>query len=101
MVRDPGYNPPPTIVKCDNLNCTALYGVSNLLGGHAFRCNRCGSRVTVRDLSPATAHERVHTAQFGSKPNLKSSTPLLDKIVARSEQPRIPRWVLFLKNLKW
>ena len=40
-----------TVVKCDNPNCNAHYEVSSFLGGHTFTCNKCGSRVTVRDLS--------------------------------------------------
>jgi hypothetical protein len=40
-----------TTVRCDNPRCTALYEVSSFLGGHTFTCNRCGSRVTIRDLS--------------------------------------------------
>jgi len=40
-----------TTVKCDNPRCTALYEVSSFLGGHTFTCNKCGSRVTIRDLS--------------------------------------------------
>ncbi len=40
-----------TTVKCDNPRCTALYEVSSFLGGHTFTCNRCESRVTIRDLS--------------------------------------------------
>jgi hypothetical protein len=44
-----------TVVKCDNPKCSAHYEVSSFLGGHTFTCNRCGSRVTIRDLSYSSA----------------------------------------------
>lgn len=51
MSLDSSYYPPPTTVECDNPKCNALYEVPNFLGGHTFTCNRCGSRVTIRDVS--------------------------------------------------
>jgi hypothetical protein len=44
-----------TTVKCDNPRCDAVYEVSSVLGGHTFTCNKCGSRVTIRDLSEPEA----------------------------------------------
>jgi hypothetical protein len=40
-----------TTVKCDNPRCDALYEASSFLGGHTFRCEKCGWRVTIRDIS--------------------------------------------------
>jgi hypothetical protein len=58
-----------TTVKCDNPRCTALYEVSSFLGGHTFTCNKCGSRVTIRDLSfiggPAQGSVGSHAPEPG------------------------------------
>jgi hypothetical protein len=51
-----------TTVPCDNPNCAALYEVSSFLGGHTFTCNKCGSRVTIRDLSYTQPRQAQSTA---------------------------------------
>jgi len=84
MSRDSGYRPPPTMVKCDNPRCNALYEVSNQLGGHTFTCNRCGSKVTVRDVSTGakTSGKIKGWSLFRKSRKTPSSTPLLDAIVS-------------------
>src|ERR1035438_3399565 len=84
MSRDSGYRPPPTTVKCDNPRCSALYEVSNLLGGHTFTCNRCGSKVTVRDVSTGVnnGRETKGWSPFRKSRKALSGTPLLDAIVS-------------------
>jgi len=55
-----------TVVPCDNPRCTALYEVSSFLGGHTFTCNKCGSKVTVRDLSFIGSPTPVETVRLQS-----------------------------------
>jgi len=87
---DSGYDPPPTTAMCDNPRCNAIYEVPNLLGGHTFTCNRCGSKVTIRGLSPAATRPMliprwILTKKNGTRP---SGTPLLDSIISAHERRR-------------
>ena len=92
MSVDFGYRPPPTTVKCDNPKCNALYEISNLLGGHTFTCNKCGGKVTVRDVSTSAkpARAAVRWALFTKRERRSSSTPLLDAIVAANSRKSRP-----------
>jgi hypothetical protein len=90
-----GYRPSPTTVKCDNPKCNALYEISNLLGGHTFTCNQCGSKVTVRDISTGAKRDRVghRFVPFWKWRTKPSSTPLLDAIVSANQRSPISRRV--------
>jgi len=83
-----GYFPTPTTVKCDNPRCNAQFEVPNLLGGHTFTCNRCGSRVTIRDLSTSTRPEGVRRRFALPKWRRRrpSNTPLLDSVVSAHDR---------------
>jgi hypothetical protein len=85
MGHGSGYRPPATTVRCDNPKCNALYEISNMLGGHTFTCNRCGSKVTIRDLSfqPASSKPRASFKWNWPRP---SDTPILDSIVSGNQR---------------
>lgn len=92
MARHSGYRPPSTAVRCDNPKCNALYEVPNLLGGHTFTCKKCGSRVTIRDVSVWQERPRgsLFRGLFKWRQRKISNTPLVDKIVAASDRRPIP-----------
>ena len=90
MSPNSGYYPPPTTARCDNPRCNAIYEVPNLLGGHTFTCNRCGSKVTIRGHSTAATPPKliphwILAKKSGSRP---SGTTLLDSIVSVHERRR-------------
>ena len=84
-----------TVVKCDNIQCDALFEVDSFLGGHTFTCNQCGSRVTIRDLSYIATGDRRSSANFGSRPQYapteaESRLDFLDPQFARHKHSRRP-----------
>jgi hypothetical protein len=101
MSLDSSYCAPPTTVKCDNPRCNAWYEVSNMLGGHTFTCNKCGSKVTIRDLrtQPSPVPVRAHRASSRTDGGKPSSTPLLDDMVAAKDRGLMRKKQLILVGL--